>query len=60
MVVNCIPGAKISDISERISDVANTPRYLLLNIGSNHISQAKNPNQVMRPLLLYYGIQWRH
>lgn len=28
----------------------NTPRHLLLNIGSNNISQAKTPNQVTRPL----------
>lgn len=47
-IVDFILGAQISDISKRISDVAkHTPKHSVLNIGSNNINQAKNPNQVM-------------
>lgn len=50
--VDFIPGARISDISKKVSKlmVGLALKRLVLNIGSNNISSAKNPNQVVRPL----------
>lgn len=49
--IDSMPGAKIADVSKKVSEIARqTPENIIIHVGSNNIRMARDPNQVMRPL----------
>lgn len=46
------PGATIQDLSRYVTKLEKIPEKVVINIGSNNLSNTKTPNHLMRPIWL--------
>lgn len=55
IMTNCMPGARIQNLSKHLATLQNLPPTVILHIGTNNLMSSRTPNDIMRPL--WYTIE---